>query len=55
MIESIRNHSEVEQRHYANTKENPSNYASRRVNMGNKNKVQRWFLGTNYLRKPKDT
>ena len=38
-IELIREHSEAEQWHYINTKENPAGYISRGISMGNRDKV----------------
>ena len=47
-IELIREHSEAEQWHYVNTKENPADYVSRGISMGNRDNVERWILGPKF-------
>ena len=54
-IELIREHSEAEQWHYINTKENPADYVSREISMGNRDKVERWILGLKFLWEPENT
>ena len=54
-IELIREHSEAEQWHYVNTKENPADYVSRGISMGNRDKVEQWILGPKFLWEPEDT
>ena len=54
-IELIREHSEAEQWHYVNTKENPADYVSRGISMGNRDKVEQWILEPTFLWKPEDT
>ena len=38
-----------------NTKENPEDYVSRGIIMGNRDKVKRWILGPKFLWGPEDT
>ena len=38
-----------------NTKENPEDYVSRRISMTNRDEVERWSLGPNFLWEPEDT
>ena len=54
-IKLIQEHSEAEQWHYVNTKENPAAYVSRRISTGNRDKIERWILGTTFLWKPEGT
>ena len=54
-IELIREHSEAEQWHYVNRKENPADYVSRGISMGNRDKVERLILEPTFLWKPEDT
>ena len=51
----IRKHSEVGQWHYVNTNENPADYLPRVISMGNRDKVERWILGSKFLWEPEDT
>ena len=39
-IKLIREYSEAEQWHYVNMKKNPAGYVSRRISMGNRDKVE---------------
>ena len=51
----IRKHSEVGQWHYVNTNENPADYLPRVISMGNRDKVERWILGSKFLWEPENT
>ena len=45
----------IEQWHYMNTNENPADYFSRRISIGNRDKIERWILGPKFLWEPEDT
>lgn len=48
-VQLIRDHSEIQQWHYVNTADNPADYASRGIDMNQKEKVKKWFNGPSYL------
>ena len=54
-IQFIRGHSNIGQWHYVNTAENPVHFASRWLNINQKNKVEKWFQVPAFLWQNQDT
>ena len=54
-IELIREHSKAEEWGCVNTKQNPADYVSRGISMGNRDKAERQILGLKFLWEPEDT
>ena len=51
-IELIRDHTDIHQWHYVGTKDNPSDYSSRGIDVANDQTVQKWSLGPSFMWKP---
>ena len=48
-VQLIKDHAIIDQWHYVNTAENPTDFASRGLDVNQKNKVERWFQGPAFL------
>ena len=42
-IELIKDHTDIHQWHYVGTKDNPADYSSRGIDVGNDQPVQKWL------------
>ena len=48
-------HSNIDEWHDVDTAENPTDFASRGLDVNQKNKVERWFQGPTFLCQNQDT
>ena len=54
-VELIKHHSDESQWHFISSKQNPWDYASRRIDVCKDDKVKRWYLGPQFLWEPEAT
>ena len=54
-MQLIRDHSNIDQWHYVHTAENPADFASKGLDVNQKNKVERWFQGPAFKWQNQDT
>ena len=54
-VQLVRNHSNIDQWNYVNTTENPADFASRGLDVNQKNKMEKWFQGPAFLWQSQDT
>ena len=54
-VQLIRDNSNINQSHYVDTKSNPANDASRSVGVTNTKKVQRRYIGPDFLWQPEES
>ena len=54
-VELIKDHSDKSQWHYISSKQNPAEYAPRKIDVCNDDKVKRWYLAPQFLWEPEAT